>query len=335
MTDTPTQYTELIHRRLIDPIPTPIPGMELPPTLWLVVVPLILILGFVFIGWMYFKDSRSVGVGWAILLGLLRAGAYVILAWIFLLPGRQAVESSISHSKVVVMFDPTASMVLTKDDPPQPGVPLEKMKTRQDKVWDFLTNDKVNFFSRLESKNPITAYRFGNRLDEDYWHFEAGRNWTRAERLAFEEQQHDPAKANEPLPEPRPLQPEFLEYWLNPPVTVPAGMPARKVIAAANDWSDDDKARFKTQEELTIEGGVMTVVDEPRLARRAMRGSAVAKHTVLRGRDGALKSNLSDGTHRYDDRCRLTRFKRCETVPQKSRWIYRVRVGTDQNTGAW
>jgi hypothetical protein len=242
---TTSQITELILRRLVDPIN--VMGKELPPQVWVVVLVFVLLAGFFYIGWMYFKDSRGVGAGWATLLGLLRACVYLVLAWVFLLPGRQTVESSTSHSKVLVIFDSSGSQVLTVDDPPADGVSLNKMKTRQDKVLALLADSKVNLLGRLLEKNPVTAYRFAKEADQDFWYIDKGVYWTAAERRDYEEKRRDPAHANEPEPEPKPLADLFWKTWLKPvdPAAVP-GEPALKPVTAPEDWSDEDKARFKT-----------------------------------------------------------------------------------------
>ena len=53
-----------------------------------------------------------------------------------------------------------------KDDLPTDAMPIDKMLTRQDKVLRFLTDAQSDFLRRLQTKNPITAYRFGSVVDE-------------------------------------------------------------------------------------------------------------------------------------------------------------------------
>jgi hypothetical protein len=236
---TPTQVNELVFRRLVDPIQ--IGPMELPPEIWVVILSIVLLVGFFFIGWMYLLDSRGIGPVWSVVLGLLRASVYVLLAWMFLLPGRQTVESRTAYSKVILVFDTSDSMSLTVDEPPRAGVAYDKMPTRQDKVLAFLTGDR-NFIPRLEEKNPVTAYRFGKGVDENFWYFDKGRNYTRAERQEFELKMKDPAQAKEPLPEPKALQSELLAKWLMP-------IDGKKPQTAPDDWSKEDKQRFFTLEE--------------------------------------------------------------------------------------
>ena len=105
---TTTQTTELIYRRFSDPVN--LFGMELPPWVWGVVLGVVLAVAFFYVGWMYRKDSRSVGPWWASFLGLLRSTVYFLLAWIFLLPALQTWEKSETHSKVVILLDVSGSM---------------------------------------------------------------------------------------------------------------------------------------------------------------------------------------------------------------------------------
>src|SRR5947209_8620199 len=168
MTDTTatTQVTEYVFRRLEEPLR--LFGKELPPWVWAAALIFLLTVGFFYIAWMYIKDSRTIGMAWASLLGLLRASVYVILGLVFLLPSRQVWDEQRQSSKVVIGVDTTGSMTRTIDDFPDENQPTKKLLTRQDKVLDFLTSDKVNFFKRLEEKNPVTIYRFGRQLDEDF-----------------------------------------------------------------------------------------------------------------------------------------------------------------------
>ena len=80
----PIQVTEFVFRRLADPLR--IFSKELPPSVWLVILTFVLLLAFVFVGWMYLRDSRSIGIIWAMVLGLSRAMVYGLLAFAFLLP---------------------------------------------------------------------------------------------------------------------------------------------------------------------------------------------------------------------------------------------------------
>src|SRR5579875_3147474 len=109
-------YQELVWRRLSEPLT--VRGHDFPSWLWLLILGAVLLAGLVYFIWMYAKDSRSVGPWWAILLGNLRAGRYVILAGVFLLPAKQTWEETRILSKVLVLFDTSASMTKVIDDIP-------------------------------------------------------------------------------------------------------------------------------------------------------------------------------------------------------------------------
>jgi hypothetical protein len=223
-----TQLKQIVYRRLTEPIE--IFGYELPPQLWLVFLGLILLAAFFYIGWMYLRDSRSVGPWWASLLGLLRASVYVLLAWVFLLRAEQTWEERESHSKVLLLVDVTNSMGSIDDIPT--GRPNDKLLSRQDKVLELLAGEKVKFLPALEANNPVTVYRFGSRLDENYLLFRDGRNWTRAE---WEDPGREEKPANNaPPPEPAPLAGEFWKAFL---------MPGLKSEPPA-DWPAADKERY-------------------------------------------------------------------------------------------
>jgi hypothetical protein len=189
-----------------------LPFFYKPGELWLVVLGLVLLLALVYVVWMYLKDSRSVGVGWAILLGALRLGVYALLAAVFLLPSRQHSLEIVSQAKVLLLLDVSESMTISDEEPTGPK---DRPPTRMDRVLEFLTDARVNFLPGLQAKNPVTVYRFGSRLDEDYLHFTDGadgRVYTRQER-------ERPAKG----PDGRPVAPDKKELtaaewrdWLHP-----------------------------------------------------------------------------------------------------------------------
>src|SRR5438105_3314100 len=108
--------TEFVLRRLTDPLR--MFGNELPPTLWWVVLGFVLVAGFFYVGWMYLKDSRGVGIWWALFLGLLRCTVYLVLAGVFLLPSYQSWEEIETKSKEVLVFDTSLSLTRTIDDIP-------------------------------------------------------------------------------------------------------------------------------------------------------------------------------------------------------------------------
>ena len=108
-----------------------------------------------------------------------------------MLPAVRDYKDSFSRSKVLVLFDVSGSMAATIDDIPTDAVPLDKLLSRQDKVLQFLADEKVNFLKRLEEKNPIDVFRFARGLDPEYLHFsQDNRNWTarRIRRLAAQPQ---------------------------------------------------------------------------------------------------------------------------------------------------
>jgi uncharacterized membrane protein len=231
MNDTsPTQFTEQIYRRLEEPVR--LFGRDLrPDVFWITVLVFVLVAAFVYVGFMYARDSRGVGPWWAAFLGLLRSTVYVLLAGVFLLPAIQTWEETEVRSKVLVLFDVSGSVTAVVDDVPDAQTPIEKLPTRQDKVLRFLADDKKGFLAGLERKNPITAGRFSGKMDTNAWLFSDGRNWTQAER---EERLNDPDRKAE-LPEARPLQREFWEAWLKPGAA----------LTPPDDWSDGDKKRLE------------------------------------------------------------------------------------------
>jgi hypothetical protein len=228
--NTPVQITEQVYRRLEEPVR--LFGHDLrPDVFWITVLVLVLLAAFIYVGVMYSRDSKGVGPWWAAFLGLLRSTVYVLLAGVFLLPAVQTWEETEVRSKVLVLFDVSGSVSAVIDDIPDERTPVEKLPTRQDKVLRFLADEKKGFLGGLEKKNPITMARFATKMDANPWFLADGRNWTQEER---EDLLNDPERKGE-LPEPRPLQHEFLRAWLKPvaPVAVP------------EDWSPADKKRLE------------------------------------------------------------------------------------------
>jgi hypothetical protein len=203
------QETEFVFRRLSDALH--FGGRDYSPYLWLAILVPVLILALAYAGWMYARDARSVGRGWATLLGALRCTVYLLLAGVFLLPALQSWDISETRSKVLVLLDVSGSMA-TLDDLPSQAVPVEKLLMRRDKVLRFLTDQQVAFLRRLQEKNPVSMYRLGAVLDE--------------------EPRTPPADG--PLPAAEWVQ------WLAP-------NPNREVPA---DLSDDEKAKFRKQQDL-------------------------------------------------------------------------------------
>lgn len=180
MNDTFSQSSEHVFRRLEEPLR--MFGSAFPSWVWLFILGAVLVVGFFYIGWMYFRDSRTIGMWWASFLGLLRASVYLLLAYVFLLPAEQTWYENKQRSKVIVLWDVSRSITDTRDDLPPQGTKYRDMPTRVDKVLEFLNDRGARFLERLEERNPVTAYRFGRGLDGDFRYFTENRYWTRAER---------------------------------------------------------------------------------------------------------------------------------------------------------
>ncbi len=206
---TATDLTEeFVWRRLEDPFK--LFGYELPSVVWLVVLAVVLAVAFLYVFWMYVKDSRSIGPWWASLLGLLRTLVYLILAIVFLLPAQQSFVETRSVSKVILLADVSNSM--QQSDALPTGTPNEKLTTRMEYLYSFLSNKDYEFLKALEKKNPVTFYRFGSRLDDNYLHFADGRVWTKTEKEnpLFD----DDGKPQ--LPPPGMLSGDYWSAWLSP-----------------------------------------------------------------------------------------------------------------------
>jgi hypothetical protein len=200
-----SQYQQFVWRRLEEPMP--LFGYELPPIVWAILLGAVVLFCIAYVIYMYVQDSRGVGVWWASLLGTLRISIYVILALVFLLPARQTFIETRSEGKVIAIFDVSGSLA-TSDELPGAG----ELRTRQDKVIEFLTNEKIDFLNALVKKNPVTAYRFGSKLDEQNLHFLGGRVFTRQEK-------ENPDRLKDGtvvLPPVEPISSKYLSAWLNP-----------------------------------------------------------------------------------------------------------------------
>src|SRR5690348_12947553 len=121
MNDT-QQTTEFVFRRLEEPLS--IFGQSLSPWVWLLVLGVVLAVGFFYIAWMYVREARTLGPWWSILLGLLRASVYALIGFVFLLPAKQTWNDSKQRSKVVLVFDVSGSVTVSRDDVPPPGKSL-------------------------------------------------------------------------------------------------------------------------------------------------------------------------------------------------------------------
>jgi hypothetical protein len=135
---------------------------------WLVLVPTLLVAA-VYICLMYYRDAHSVHFTWAGFLGFLRMSVYVLLGVCFLLPGCQEYETTVTESKVLVLFDVSGSMDATDATE---VVETGGGVTRQEKIVRFLTtayrqgNSDKTFLEHLQDQSAVTCYRFGGVLDD-------------------------------------------------------------------------------------------------------------------------------------------------------------------------
>ena len=89
--------SEFVFRRLEESLS--FRGTEVDPRWWLAALIPLLILGFGYAGWQYFRDGRAVGPWWAAFMALLRCTVYGVLAFAFLLPATQAWKSAGTNRK--------------------------------------------------------------------------------------------------------------------------------------------------------------------------------------------------------------------------------------------
>ena len=176
MNDTNTsQYQQFVWRRLSEPLD--IFGRDLPAELWLVLLGLVLLTAFFYVGWMYLKDSRSIRWYFAAPLAMMRLTVYGLLAYMFLLPTIQETRirhprtppPTVKHSRVVVLIDVSESMSRTSDDLKGPAG--SDRKTRLQKVVELISDQNAEFMKKLLATNPVYVYRFGTRLDSEVYSF--------------------------------------------------------------------------------------------------------------------------------------------------------------------
>ena len=178
-TTTTTQESQFVLRRLEEALR--FFGRETDPHwFWILVLMFVLAAGFAYVIWQYKRDSQSVGWAWATFLGFLRCCVYVVLATVFLLPAIQTWDKTEMRSKVVLAGDVSLSMG-NRDDLPTESSPAEKLPSRQDKVIQFLTANGGGFLKSLEEKNPVSYYRFGSKVDENFQVFEGGKTLSATE----------------------------------------------------------------------------------------------------------------------------------------------------------
>jgi hypothetical protein len=175
----PTQISKFVLRRLTETLQ--FGGKEYEGVYWLAILVPILAIGLVYVVWMYVRDGRAVGWFWGSFLALLRLTVYAIIAAVFLLPAIQNWSQTETHSRVVLGFDVSGSIVKTRDGVPSEGIPFERLPTRQDLVLNLVNDPNVAFLPRLMEKNPLYVYRWADRLDEDFLVLDKGRRWERAD----------------------------------------------------------------------------------------------------------------------------------------------------------
>ncbi len=251
----------------------------------------VFLLALFYVGWMYYRDSRSVGPWWASFLGLLRGTVWGFLAFVFLLPATQNYDRSVTRSKAVLLFDTSLSMIDTRDDPPIEGQDPLKLPTRQDKVLAFLKNDKIEFMKRLTDVNTITAYRFGSNLDEGPYQFADGRFFNKAE---WEDLARHPEKRRD-LPPEMAMPNEFWAAWLKPSAHLRPPDDWDKIkkdeFVKSNylppaDWDEKRKAAFVKP--LIKDGDDWSETDRERFAELARYNTRMH-----------LEKGLFDGTNLY------------------------------------
>jgi hypothetical protein len=212
-----TPVKEFVWRRLHEGFT--IAGHEVGGSAWIFILFVILTIGVVYVIWMYVRDGHSIGWFWSTFLAILRLGVYGIIATVFLLPAYQNWEESQQHSKVVVGVDVTGSMT-KQDDPVVPGVDPKTRPTRGDKVIEFFGDpgSADGFFARMQKTNPVTLYRWGSMLDDDYRVVRENKVWTR--------EMWENSKISGNAVEGQPLTRDFLTEFLKPDpkaIEVPEG----------------------------------------------------------------------------------------------------------------
>ena len=110
--NTPTQISQFVWRRLTETVN--FLGREFDGWIWIWILTPILLVGLVYVIWMYLRDGRSIGWWWASFLALLRLTVYAILATVFLLPAMQNWDETKTQSRVVLGVDVTPSMTRSR-----------------------------------------------------------------------------------------------------------------------------------------------------------------------------------------------------------------------------
>jgi hypothetical protein len=227
----PTSLKEFVLRRISEGLS--LGGHEFSGNAWYLVLGVILTIGVVYVVWMYVRDGHSIGWFWGTFLALLRLSVYAIIAFVFLLPAFQNWEETRQQSKVVVAVDVTGSMG-KRDDPVVPGVDAATRPTRSDKVIEFFGDPAAaeGFFARMQKTNPVTLYRWGSMLDEDFKVVRENKAWDRKEW----EEGKTTGNRSEGRPVTRDLLAEFLK-------------PDPKAIEAPEGASDEKRKDAQAERE--------------------------------------------------------------------------------------
>jgi hypothetical protein len=190
MTDTKTQATEFLWRRLSEPPELFGQPLDFHPWWWLAVALPLVLVALVAIYLLYVREHRTIGWPWAGFLAAVRTLTVMVLFLIWLLPATRQVEWSEQRSRVLILSDGSGSMHLS-DDPPA-DVPGTLRRTRQELVLELLTRqaaaapssaddatklatqaeapiEQRPLVPRLLERNPLFLFRFGERLDPNPW----------------------------------------------------------------------------------------------------------------------------------------------------------------------
>jgi hypothetical protein len=182
---TPQLVEEFIWRRLEEP--AELFGKPLPfenPAWWLALAVPLLLLALLRVGVVYWRESRTVGKGWAALLGSLRALVYLALFFLWLMPAIRQVEYTQKQPRVLVLFDVSGSMQMSdapvqdKPGPPPPTRMEELLTLFQAKPVTQGATPEPDLITRLGERNPLIGYRFGQQLDPQSWPLTPGANGT-------------------------------------------------------------------------------------------------------------------------------------------------------------
>ena len=165
MNDQGTQLeSEFVFRRLTETFK--VFGHEFDGHVWIPVIILVLLLGGLFVLWMYIKDSRTVHWYWALPLAGLRVCVYLILALHVPHAGpaglRARREEFPGHGRDRHFRHHVRNRATSRDARPssRPGHPARE-------GHGLPSDEKVGFVKDLLDRNPVYIYRFGNRLDEE------------------------------------------------------------------------------------------------------------------------------------------------------------------------